>query len=64
MIVAERSGRFNLVMGRNDAEQIIDKADIPVLTVIPNSEYDEEDDDGDDSLLSTFFDPLGLIDKP
>ncbi len=59
MIVAERSGRFNLVMGRNDAEQIIDKADIPVLTVIPNSEYDD-----DESLLSSFFDPLGLIDKP
>ncbi|MFN2396021.1 MAG: universal stress protein [Bacteroidales bacterium] len=65
MIVAERSGRFDLVMGRNDAEQIIDKADLPVLTVIPNSEYDEDDDDdSDDSLISTFFDPLGLIDKP
>ena len=60
MIVAEQSGRFNLVMGRNDAEQIIDKADIPVLTVIPNP----EDGDGDESMLSSFFDPLGIIDKP
>ncbi len=62
MIVAERSGRFNEVLGRNDAEQIIDKAEIPVVTVIPSNEYDDDDDD--DSLLSSFFDPLGLIDKP
>ncbi len=62
MIVAEKGGRFAEVLGRNDAEQIIDKADIPVLTILPNNEYDEEDDDA--SLISTFFDPLGLIDKP
>lgn len=61
MIVAEKSGKFSEVLGRNDAEQIIDKADIPVLTVIPNLEYDDDDDD---SLLSSFIDPLGLIDKP
>ncbi len=60
MIVAEQSGRFNLVTGRNDAEQIIDKADIPVLTVIPNPEYDDDDE----SMLSSFFDPFGIIDKP
>jgi nucleotide-binding universal stress UspA family protein len=59
MIVAEQSGRFNLVMGRNDAEQIIDKADIPVLTVMPNPEEDD-----DESMLSSFFDPFGIIDKP
>ncbi|TVQ13577.1 MAG: hypothetical protein EA361_09470 [Bacteroidetes bacterium] len=63
MIVAEKSGRFTELFGKNDAEQIIDKAEIPVLTVIPNIEYDQDDDD-DDSLLSTFFDPLGIIDKP
>ena len=62
MIVAEQSGRFNLVMGRNDAEQIIDKADIPVLTVIPDLEHEDEDDD--ESMLSSFFDPFGIIDKP
>lgn len=61
MIVAEKSGRFTELFGKNDAEQIIDKAEIPILTVIPNNEYDDEDDD---SLLSSFFDPLGLIDKP
>jgi nucleotide-binding universal stress UspA family protein len=61
MIVAEQSGHFNLVMGRNDAEQIIDKADIPVLTVMPNPE--DEDDDDDESMLSSFFDPFGIIDK-
>lgn len=60
MIVAEQSGHFNLVMGRNDAEQIIDKADIPVLTVMPNP----EDEDEDESMLSSFFDPFGIIDKP
>lgn len=63
MIVAEKSGRFTELFGKNDAEQIIDKADIPVLTVIPNNEYDEDEDD-DESLLSSFFDPLGLMDKP
>ncbi len=63
MIVAEKSGRFTQLFGKNDAEQIIDKAEIPVLTVIPNLEYDQDDED-DDSLLSTFFDPLGIIDKP
>lgn len=63
MIVAEKSGRFTELFGKNDAEQIIDKADIPVLTAIPNLEYDEDNDE-DDSLLRSFFDPLGLIDKP
>ncbi len=63
MIVAEKSGRFTELFGKNDAEQIIDKAEIPILTVIPNNEYDQDEDD-DDSLLSSFFDPLGLIDKP
>ncbi|TVQ86868.1 MAG: universal stress protein [Bacteroidetes bacterium] len=57
MIVAERSGRFAEVLGKNDAEQIIDKAEIPVLTVIPDLEYDA------DHMLTTFFDPFGLIDK-
>jgi nucleotide-binding universal stress UspA family protein len=61
MIVAEKSGPFTEFLGRNEAEQIIDKADIPVLTIIPNEEYDDDDDN---SMLSTFFDPLGLIDKP
>jgi len=59
MIVAEKTGPFNDLFGKNDAEQIIDKAEIPVLTVIPN-----EEDEDDDSMLSPFFDPLGLIDKP
>ncbi len=62
MIVAEKSGRFTELMGKSDSEQIIDKADIPVLTVIPSSE--DEEDEEDNSLLSSFFDPLGLIDKP
>lgn len=61
MIVAEKSGPFTELLGRNAAEQIIDKADIPVLTIIPNDEYDEDEEE---SLLSTFFDPLGLMDKP
>ncbi len=63
MIVAEKSGRFTEMFGKNDAEQIIDKAEMPVLTVVPNLEYDDEDDD-DDFMLSSFIDPLGLIDKP
>jgi nucleotide-binding universal stress UspA family protein len=61
MIIAEKSGPITEFLGRNDAEQIIDKADIPVLTIIPNDEYDDDDDN---TLLSSFFDPLGLIDKP
>ncbi len=62
MIVAEKTGRFTELFGKNDAEQIIDKAEIPILTVIPNKEYDEDEDE--DVLLSSFFDPLGLIEKP
>jgi nucleotide-binding universal stress UspA family protein len=58
MIVAEKTGPLNDLFGKNDAEQIIDKAEIPVLTVIPG-----EEDDDDDSMLSPFFDPFGLIDK-
>jgi nucleotide-binding universal stress UspA family protein len=61
MIVAEKSGPITEFLGRNDTEQIIDKAEIPVLTIIPNEEYDDDDDN---TLLSSFFDPLGLIDKP
>jgi nucleotide-binding universal stress UspA family protein len=60
MIVAEKIDTFTELLGRNVAEQIIDKAEIPVLTIIPNEEYDK---DGD-NFLSSFFDPLGLIDKP
>lgn len=59
MIVAEKSGRYSEIFGKNTAEHIIDKADIPVLTV-KQPEIDEEDDE---TLLSSFFDPLGLIEK-
>jgi nucleotide-binding universal stress UspA family protein len=60
MIVAEKGGRFDGVLGRNDAELIIDKADMPVLTILPNPDYDDDDP----SLFHSFIDPLGLIDKP
>ncbi len=60
MIVAEKSDPFSELFGKNDAEHIIDKAEIPILTVIPNAEYDDDDE----TLLRSFFDPLGLIDKP
>ncbi len=63
MIVAEKSGRISELFGNNVPEQIIDKADIPVLTVIPNLEYDE-DLEWDETFLSPFYDPLGVIDKP
>ncbi len=59
MIVAEKSNRFSEIFGKNIAEHIIDKADIPVLTVIQPA----IEDDDDETLLSSFFDPLGLIDK-
>jgi nucleotide-binding universal stress UspA family protein len=61
MIVAEKGGRFTGVLGRNDAEQIIDKADMPVLTIVPSTEFDDDDDS---SFFHSFIDPLGLIDKP
>lgn len=59
VIVAEKTGRFTELFGRNDPEQIIDKSEIPVITVIPDNDFDDDDD----TLLSSFFDPLGLIDK-
>lgn len=61
MIVAETAGHFAELFGRNDAEQIIDKSDIPVLTVIPSEE--DDDDSDNDNVFSPFIDPLGLIDK-
>jgi nucleotide-binding universal stress UspA family protein len=62
MIVTEKGGKIAEVFGRNDAEQIIDKADMPVLTILPGNDYDDDEDDT--SFFSTFIDPLGLIDKP
>ncbi len=63
MIVAEKSGPFTEFFRFNVAEQIIDRAEIPILTIIPNDVYNEEEDE-DETLLSSFFDPLGIIDKP
>ena len=60
LIVAEKGGNLTGLFGRNYAEQIIDKAEMPVLAVVP---VDNSDDDIDYFGFHTFIDPMGLIDK-
>ena len=60
MIVAEKGGSFSGLFGRNYAEQIIDKAEMPVLAIVPTDNYDDEIDVYG---FQSFIDPLGLIDK-
>jgi nucleotide-binding universal stress UspA family protein len=59
MIVAEKGSSIPDIFSQNSTERIIDKADVPVLTVIPTPE------DGDSNLekslvVRSFIDPMGL----
>lgn len=59
MIVAERGSSIPDIFSQNSTEHIIDKADVPVLTVVPTPE------DGDSNLekslvVRSFIDPMGL----
>lgn len=62
MIVAEKGSSIPDIFSQNSTERIIDKADVPILTVVPTP------DDGDSSLekslvVRSFIDPMGLTGK-
>ena len=58
MVVAQKGGKIAEVFGNNYAERIIDKSDIPVLSIIPFVDDDEEP--VDTYSVGTFLDPFGL----
>ncbi len=58
VMIAINKDKKSDMPGKNDAENIIDKAEMPVLNVFPT-----EDSDDDSTLFTSFIDPLGLMDK-
>ncbi len=60
MMVANKAGRVAEFLYANATERIIDKADIPILTVAPIVEI-KEDDAQKKAFLRPFIDPLGLL---
>lgn len=62
MIVAEKDGGLTDVFSQNSSELIIDKIDVPVLTVCRecDPDYDEKDQE---SFFKTFLDPMDVIKK-
>ncbi len=64
MIVAERGGRIQDIFSPNKTERILDKTDVPVLTVMPCAEdLAAEAASANKGLITPFVDPLGLIVK-
>jgi len=61
MMVAEKAARMPEFFYSNATERIIDKADIPILTVAPIEEQ-KEADYHKKAFLKPFIDPLGLLD--
>ncbi|TVR39449.1 MAG: universal stress protein [Bacteroidia bacterium] len=65
MIVAEWGGRIQDIFSSNHTERILDKSDIPILTIMPCAEDLESEATTSKRLLVTpFIDPFGLIVKP
>jgi nucleotide-binding universal stress UspA family protein len=60
MIVAEKGRRIPDIFSSNATEQILDRVDVPVLTIAPSEAVQEEDLKKND-MLNAFLDPLGLI---
>jgi nucleotide-binding universal stress UspA family protein len=60
MMVADKAGRMPEFFYSNATERIIDKADVPILTVAPLVEI-KEDDAQKKAFLRPFVDPLGLL---
>lgn len=60
MIVAEKGRRIPDIFSSNATELILDKADVPVLTIAPSEAVLEEDMKKND-MLNTFLDPMGLL---
>ena len=59
MIVAEKGSSIPDIFSQNSTERIIDKADVPILTVVPTA----EDDDGNlekSLVVRSFIDPFGV----
>lgn len=65
MIVAERGGRIQEIFTPNYTEKILDKVDVPVLTIAPcDEDLAQESTYSRKWLVTPFVDPLGLIVKP
>ena len=62
MIVAEKGGSLMDAFSENTTERIIDKIDIPVLTVCRECS-DDESGKQEKSLFKTFIDPMDVIQK-
>ncbi len=65
MIVAERGGRIQEIFSPNYTERILDKIDVPVLTIMPCAEdLEKEAESVKRGLVTPFVDPFGLIVRP
>lgn len=62
LIVAEKGSEIPDIFLANSTEKIIDKADVPVLTVVPSP---EENDQENETVLAlrSFIDPMGVTGK-
>ena len=66
MIVAERGNRFQDIFSSNNTEKILDKANIPVLSIMPCAEDLAEEAAAITSkqgIVTPFLDPLGFFVK-
>ena len=62
MIVAEKGGRIQDIFTQNYTEKILDKVDVPVLTIMPTEADLEAEKDVDKAAFVTpFVDPLGFF---
>ncbi len=64
MIVAERGNRFQDVFSSNYTERILDKVNVPVLTIMPCAEDIAEETEALKSkqgIITPFVDPLGFF---
>ncbi len=64
MIVAERGSRFQDIFSSNNTEKILDKANIPVLSIMPCAEDLREEAEAIKSrqgIITPFVDPLGFF---
>jgi len=57
MIVAEKDGGIPDIFGQNTTETLIDKSEIPILTVIPSPGEESPDLE---TVVKTFIDPMGI----
>ncbi len=65
MIVAERGNRIQDIFSQNYTEKILDKVDVPVLTIMPcDEDIDKEKSTSSQDIITPFVDPFGLIAGP